>query len=44
MENKVTEIYEKFNVNRKNYDALQADIQDLEELKKLEQEIKLNAK
>lgn len=44
MENKVSKIYEKFNANRKNHDAVQADFLDLEELKQLEQEIKLNAK
>jgi hypothetical protein len=40
MENKVNEIYLSFDKRRKEFEALQADNEDLEELKKLEQVIK----
>ncbi|MEI6050594.1 MAG: virulence RhuM family protein [Bacteroidota bacterium] len=40
MENKVREIYEQFDNRRKQFDALQADQNDMEELKQLEEEIK----
>ncbi len=40
MENKVKEIYEQFDHRRKQFDALQADQEDLEELKQLEEKIK----
>ncbi len=40
MEKLVNEIYINFDKRRKEYDALEADKEDLEELKKLEQEIK----
>ncbi|MEA3449145.1 MAG: virulence RhuM family protein [Bacteroidota bacterium] len=41
METQVTEIYNSFDRRRKEFEALQADNQDLEELKKLEQKIKI---
>jgi len=44
MEKKVSEIYKKFDKRRKKFEALQADNEDLEELKKLEQEIKSKKK
>ena len=40
MEEQVSEIYKSFDKRRKKFEALQADKEDLEELKKLEQEIK----
>ena len=40
MEKQVLEIYTNFDKRRKEFDALQADKEDLEELRKLEQEIK----
>ena len=40
MEKQVSETYSQFDQRRKEYEALQADKEDLEELKKLEQEIK----
>lgn len=40
MEKQVPEIYRSFDERRKKFEALQADKEDLEELKKLEQEIK----
>jgi hypothetical protein len=40
MEQKVREIYAQFETKRKQYEALQADQQDLEELKQLEEKIK----
>jgi hypothetical protein len=40
MENQVLEIYKSFDKRRKEFEALQADKEDLEELRKLEQEIK----
>ena len=40
MERQVTEVYKSFDKRRKEFEALQADNEDLEELKKLEQEIK----
>lgn len=40
MEKRVNKIYSQFDQRRKEYEALQADNEDLEELKKLEQEIK----
>jgi hypothetical protein len=40
MEKQVSEIYKSFDKRRKKFEALQADNEDLEELKKLEQEIK----
>lgn len=40
METQVTEIYKSFDKRRKEFEAQQADEEDLEELKKLEQEIK----
>ncbi len=40
MEKQVAEIYKNFDKRRKEFEALQADNEDLEELKKLEQEIK----
>jgi hypothetical protein len=40
MENQVLEIYKSFDKRRKEFEALQADKEDLEELKKIEQEIK----
>ncbi len=40
MEEQVAEIYEKFDSRRKDFDAKLADDQDLEELKRLETEIK----
>jgi len=39
MEKQVLEIYKSFDKRRKEFEALQADKEDLEELKKLEQEI-----
>jgi hypothetical protein len=44
METQVTEIYNSFDRRRKEFEALQADNQDLEELKKLEQKIKIKKK
>lgn len=44
MESEISKIYEKFNANRKNQDAFQAHFLEIEELKQLEQEIKLKAK
>ncbi len=40
MEKQVSEIYKSFDKRRKKFEALQADNEDLEELKKIEQEIK----
>ena len=40
MEKQVSEIYKSFDKRRKEFEALQADNEDLEELRKLEQEIK----
>ncbi len=40
MEKLVSNVYAQFDQRRKEYEALQADNEDLEELKKLEQEIK----
>ncbi|MDR0413734.1 MAG: virulence RhuM family protein, partial [Dysgonamonadaceae bacterium] len=40
MEKHANEVYEQFNRQRKQYDLEQADKQDLEELKMLEDEIK----
>ena len=40
MEKQVLEIYKSFDKRRKEFEALQADKEDLEELRKLEQEIK----
>ncbi|MDA3905873.1 MAG: virulence RhuM family protein [Bacteroidales bacterium] len=40
MEKQVLEIYKSFDKRRKEFEALQADKEDLEELKKIEQEIK----
>ncbi len=44
MEKQVSETYAQFDQRRKEYEALQADKEDLEELKKLEQEIKKKKK
>ncbi len=44
MEKQVSETYSQFDQRRKEDEALQADKEDLEELKKLEQEIKNNKK
>jgi len=44
MEKQVTDIYKNFDKRRKEFEALQADNEDLEELKKLEQEIKSKKK
>jgi len=44
MEKQVSEIYKSFDKRRKEFEALQADNEDLEELKKLEQEIKSKKK
>ena len=44
MEKQVSEIYTNFDKRRKEFEALQADNEDLEELKKLEQEIKSKKK
>lgn len=44
MEKQVSEIYLSFDKRRKEFEALQADNEDLEELKKLEQEIKSKKK
>ena len=40
MEKQVNEIYINYDKRRKEFEALQADNEDLEELRKLEQEIK----
>src|SRR6056297_856690 len=40
MEKQVTDIYKNFDKRRKKFEALQADKEDIEELRKLEQEIK----
>ena len=40
MENKVREIYAEFDNRRKKYEADQADQEDIEELKRLEDDIK----
>lgn len=40
MEKKVLEIFKSFDKRRKEFEALQADKEDLEELRKLEQEVK----
>lgn len=40
METKVRQIYQQFDKRRKEYDALQADQNDLEELKLVEKKIK----
>ena len=40
MEQKVNEIYALFNQKRKTHEAQQADAQDLEELKQLEEKLK----
>ena len=39
MERKVKEIYTDFDIRRKEYDALQADKDDIEELKQIENDI-----
>ena len=44
MEKLVSKVYTQFDQRRKEYEALQADNEDLEELKKLEQEIKTKKK
>lgn len=44
MEKQVAEIYANFDKRRKEFEALQADNEDLEELKKLEEEIKSKKK
>lgn len=44
MEKLVSKVYSQFDQRRKEYDALQADNEDLEELKKLEQEIESKKK
>ncbi len=44
MEKQVAEIYTNFDKRRKEFEALQADNEDLEELKKLEEEIKSKKK
>jgi hypothetical protein len=44
MEKHVSEIYNSFDKRRKEFEALRADNEDLEELKKLEQEIKSKKK
>ncbi len=44
MEKQVNEIYKSFDRRRKEFEALQADNEDLEDLKKLEQEIKSKKK
>lgn len=44
MEAKVREIYAEFDKRRKEYDAMEADKQDLEELKQLEEKIKRHDK
>lgn len=44
MEKQVAEVYANFDKRRKKFEALQADNEDLEELKKLEQEIKSKKK
>ena len=44
MEKQVSKVYAQFDQRRKEYEALQADNEDLEELKKLEQEIKSKKK
>jgi hypothetical protein len=44
MEKKVKEIYASFDAKRKKHEALKADQQDIEDLKKLEEKIKKNKK
>ncbi len=44
IEEQVAKIYASFDRRRKEFNALQADNEDLEELKKLEQEIKSKKK
>jgi hypothetical protein len=44
MEKLVSKVYAQFDQRRKEYEALQADNEDLEELRKLEQEIKSKKK
>jgi len=44
MEKQAQEIYKNFDERRKKFEALQADIEDLEELKRLEHEIKTKKK
>ena len=44
MERRVKAIYEQFDVKRKTQEAKDADLKDLEELKYIEEEIKLKAK
>jgi len=44
MEKQAQEIYKNFDERRKKFEALQADIEDLEELKRLEHEIKIKKK
>ena len=44
MKKQVSEIYKSFDKRRKEFDALQADNEDLEELRKLEEEIKSKKK
>lgn len=44
MEKKVREIYEEFDTRRKAFEALQADEEEIEELKKLEENIKKTKK
>jgi len=44
MEKQALEIYKNFDERRKKFEALQADIEDLEELKRLEHEIKTKKK
>jgi len=40
MEEKVREIYQLFDKKRKNYDAIQADQEDLATLQQLEEQVK----
>ena len=44
IEKLVSKVYSQFDQRRKEYDAFQADNEDLEELKKIEQEIKSKKK
>lgn len=44
MEKYVREVYINFDMRRKEYEAIEADKEDLEELKRIEQEIKQNKK
>jgi hypothetical protein len=40
MEQKVAAIYEQFNARRKNFEAIKADNEDIEEIKALEKQVK----